>query len=362
MSDNDKTIRFIDSHYKELFKIPDGGSVKITYPPGDGRGTITRACKFLDEYHFQTLGPGADSYHICQFAEIMERLGARYEPEVQLRGVELLPFTPGEEKFYTYNREEGNTCIGHIAGDFGNGGDRFNSSWSGRESGGNTPAFQAELHSAVYALRQGLLKDYDSMAAYCENHPEAKLDGGDNYTRYGFKLETDTRQYYTQCFFGEYQRDARFITYAYDKAAPTREHEKPVSGTFEYGGRHFTPVRKFRKGEIDKPLAGDSRPWKTDEQYAMRNMRTDHAMKTPDYSYEGFYAVSTDKNCDIFRCEDNGKLYVPAQNELFEYTKPERSRQAGERKSVLEALAKAKETLPAPDKSGGAKKRNAPEL
>ncbi|GHU79359.1 hypothetical protein FACS1894191_1980 [Clostridia bacterium] len=359
MSDNDKTIQFIDSNYRELFKIPDGGNINIIYPPGDGRGTITRACKFLDEYHTRI---GNYDYHICEFAERMEAIGARYEPVAQLRGAELAPFAPGEEKFFTYNREEGNTCIGHIAGGFGNNGDGFRSSWSGRENGRNTPAFQGELHSAVYALRQGLLKDYDSMRAHCQSHPEAALLSGDNYAVYGFKLETDTRQYFVNCFIGEYMRDAHFIVYAYDKAGPAREYEKPAGGTFEYGGRHFTPVRKFRKGEIDKPLESDSRPWKNDAQYAMRDMRTDFSMKTPDYSYEGFYAASGDKKCDIFRCEENGKLYVPALNELFEYTKPEQSRKAEPRQSVLEALAKAKETLPAPNKSGRAKKRSAPEL
>ena len=48
---SDKTIRFIDSDYKELFRIPDGGSIRIVYPPGDGRETATRQCKFLDETH-----------------------------------------------------------------------------------------------------------------------------------------------------------------------------------------------------------------------------------------------------------------------------------------------------------------------
>jgi len=226
MSENSKTIQFIDSNYRELFRIPDGGSITITYPPGDGREPVTRACKYWDDYHFETLGRGGDSYHIAQFAEIMERLGARYEPEIQLRDAELVPFSPGEERFFTYNREEGNTCIGHIAGDFGNDGERFYSSWQDRENGRNTPEFQAELYPAVYALRQSVLKDYDSMLAYCDSHPEAKLDSGDNYKRYGFKLETDSRQYFVNCFFGEYMRDARFIAYAYDKAAPVLEQEK----------------------------------------------------------------------------------------------------------------------------------------
>ena len=229
MSDENKTIQFIDSGYRELFRIPDGGSITITYPLDDGREPVTRACKYRDDSHFETLGRGGDMYHICQFAEIMERIGARYEPEVQLRDAEVVPFSPGEEKLYTYNREEGNTCIGHIAGDFGNDGERFHSSWQGRENDRNTSEFQAELHPAVYALRQSVLKDYDSMLAHCESHPEAKLDSGDNYKRYGFKLETDTRQYFVNCFFGEYMRDARFIAYAYDKAAPVLEQAQPAA-------------------------------------------------------------------------------------------------------------------------------------
>ena len=34
-------------------------------------------------------------------------------------------------------------------------------------------------------------------------------------------------------------------------------------GVFEFGGYHFKPIRRFRKGETDKRLAGDSRQWKT---------------------------------------------------------------------------------------------------
>ena len=219
---DDKTIRFIDSDYKELFRIPEGGSITVTYPPGDGREPATRTCEFLDEMHTKI---GGNVYHICEFAERMEAIGARYEPTTQLHNVEIKPFEAGEEKFYTYNRDEGNTCIGHIAGEFGQSGDRYFSNWSDRENDRNTPEFQTELHSAVYALRQDLLRDYNTMLAYCQSHPEAKLDSGDKFTRYGFKLETDTRQYFVSCFFGEQQRDARFIVYAYDNEAPVLEVE-----------------------------------------------------------------------------------------------------------------------------------------
>ena len=42
-------IRFIDSRYKELFRIPDGGCVKINL---DNGGTLFGKCKYIDDYHF----------------------------------------------------------------------------------------------------------------------------------------------------------------------------------------------------------------------------------------------------------------------------------------------------------------------
>lgn len=228
MSRQDKAIRFIDSDYRELFRIPDGGSIKITYPPGDGRGTLTRACEYMDEAHTRI---GGNVFHICEFAERMEALGARYEPEVQLQDAALLPFTPGEEKFFTYNREENNTCVGHISGDFGRQGDRFHQQWYNHKTkneadwGKVSPEFQTELHSAVYALRQSVLKDRDTMLVFCQEHPEAKLPGEGGHEVYGFKLATDSRQYYVRCFA---EHDAHFIAYAYDNAAPIQEQGRPA--------------------------------------------------------------------------------------------------------------------------------------
>lgn len=64
-----KEIRFIDSHYKDLFHIPDGSCVQIHYPDE----MVVKPCTFIDEYHTQI---GYNVFHICQFAEIMERNGA----------------------------------------------------------------------------------------------------------------------------------------------------------------------------------------------------------------------------------------------------------------------------------------------
>lgn len=68
-------IRFIDSSYKELFRTPDGGKIVIT---SSWNEKSERACRFIDEYHTEV---GSNLYHICEFAEMMERNGAKYEPK-----------------------------------------------------------------------------------------------------------------------------------------------------------------------------------------------------------------------------------------------------------------------------------------
>lgn len=70
----EKGIRFIDPHYKELFRIPDGGKICITSAWGE---KSERTCRYIDEYHTEI---GNNLYHICEFAECMEKNGATYEP------------------------------------------------------------------------------------------------------------------------------------------------------------------------------------------------------------------------------------------------------------------------------------------
>jgi hypothetical protein len=71
------------------------------------------------------------------------------------------------------------------------------------------------------ALRDGVLKDFRSMSAYCDEHPEARLPG-DGGKRYGFKLETEDRTYYVRCT--TVPRDYFYI-FAYDRQ-PAREQEQ----------------------------------------------------------------------------------------------------------------------------------------
>lgn len=69
-----KEIRFIDIDYNELFRIPDGGIIKITFKDGS---VTDRKCTYIDDYHTQI---GYNTFHICEFAEVMERSGSTYEP------------------------------------------------------------------------------------------------------------------------------------------------------------------------------------------------------------------------------------------------------------------------------------------
>ena len=48
--------------------------------------------------------------------------------------------------------------------------------------------------------------------------------------------------------------------------------------------------------------------------------------------------VATDKEYDIFRCEENGLLYVPGKNELFIYHEPKQKK----RNSIADALSQSR--------------------
>ena len=72
MKQAEKGIRFITPHYEEKFRIADGDMVRIRCP--DGR-QLDRECRYIDECHVE-VGKGWDNlFHICQFAEMMERNG-----------------------------------------------------------------------------------------------------------------------------------------------------------------------------------------------------------------------------------------------------------------------------------------------
>ena len=86
---------------------------------------------------------------------------------------------------------------------------------------------------------------------------------------------------------------------------------------FSYGDFHFVPVRQFEKDEGDffalsKRLAIDP----------VLGLSADAERQKHPYSHKEFYTATADKTCDIFRCLENGKLYVPGDRELFIYHDP----------------------------------------
>ncbi len=74
---NDKSIRFITPNYDELFRIPDGGTIQVTFPDR----TFVDKCRYIDEYHLYV---GYSPYHICEFAEKIARNGGVCAPEAEI--------------------------------------------------------------------------------------------------------------------------------------------------------------------------------------------------------------------------------------------------------------------------------------
>ncbi len=68
-------IRFITPEYEELFRIPDGGKIRINWK--DGKTKVDTVCRYIDDYHMAT---SSRLYHISEFAEIARQKGAVVEP------------------------------------------------------------------------------------------------------------------------------------------------------------------------------------------------------------------------------------------------------------------------------------------
>ena len=86
-----------------------------------------------------------------------------------------------------------------------------------------------------------------------------------------------------------------------------------MGGSFEYLGYHFIPYRQLTKSEsgfqkISKRLESDTN----------LGMCT-YKWRKSNYTWSGFYGASGDSECDLFICEETGKVYIPCENELFVY-------------------------------------------
>ncbi|MCD7886841.1 MAG: hypothetical protein LUG44_04385 [Clostridiales bacterium] len=83
---------------------------------------------------------------------------------------------------------------------------------------------------------------------------------------------------------------------------------------FEYGGLHFIPEQRFEpQGQRHRRI-----PLSRMGQEAEADLFPGEFA----YSHSGFYEAATVKDCDIFRCVENRRLYVPCENDLQLYEEP----------------------------------------
>lgn len=219
----EKMIRFIDSNYNNLFFIPDGGKIIVTRP--DINETYIRECKYHGETHVDV---GRECYHICQFAEVMERIGASYEPEEPY----ILQVARSEDQDLSYSassEEHNPKLIGHMRGDFA-GGQEFHHSWFDYQPAFNTTEFKADFEKAVDMFRKTVLKDVYTMSRFCNQYRKALIENSNH--AHCFKANSAKYQYYLRATprKGEYN----FYIYCYlkeperilEKAQAKSQHKK----------------------------------------------------------------------------------------------------------------------------------------
>lgn len=86
---------------------------------------------------------------------------------------------------------------------------------------------------------------------------------------------------------------------------------------FEYLGYHFTPVRRLTNKQLN--LKSISKHLKSDIELGFSTYSWKKNKR--DYTHEGFYKAAGNEDYDLFECEENGKMYIPCDSELFEYIK-----------------------------------------
>lgn len=87
MRQAERGISFLDEHYEERFRLPDGGRIRVTFANDDVRDYT---CRYIDDYHFD-MGNG-EPCHIHQFAERMAQFDCLVEP------LDKMPEQKKEEK------------------------------------------------------------------------------------------------------------------------------------------------------------------------------------------------------------------------------------------------------------------------
>ena len=77
MDEKEHSIRFINSSYDTIFRIPDGGTVEVQFPDRK----FSAKCEYVDDYHTLV---GDTVFHICEFAEMVEHQHGSVHPEPEI--------------------------------------------------------------------------------------------------------------------------------------------------------------------------------------------------------------------------------------------------------------------------------------
>lgn len=160
--------------------------------------------------------------------------------------------------------------------------------------------------------------------------------------------DNQTNDYYTasdgtvRTFSREEDAD-QFLTGLEPQEVNADRQEEPKKGGFAYGGFHFEPVG----------VLGEDSDFNTVVRHTISNNALGmsvYANARRPYSHAAFYAAAGGIKADVFRCLENGKLYLPGSNELFEYTGAFKPYQEQAKEPVQETTEA--ETAPAADEPG----------
>ncbi|MDO4563340.1 MAG: hypothetical protein Q4C12_05850 [Clostridia bacterium] len=196
-----KEIRFIDSKYNELFRIKDGESIVVNVFDGT---TKEFKCDYMDSHHMSI---GGHCYHICEFAEFMERNGNTYRPRAApfytLEKIEQEEF---QFMFAPQDETQNRGCICYVRGDFGSSADERLYTTAQIENMDNykkykTADFNRECDNLINYLRYQadtpILKSRSEMAraAY---ETQAERFASDHEIA-GYRVTTDNNVFYFKC-------------------------------------------------------------------------------------------------------------------------------------------------------------------
>ena len=215
-----KDIRFIDSKYSELFRIKDGESITVTFSDGS---MSDRQCTYIDDYHTKI---GYNVFHICEFAELMERGGSVYRPkDIPMYELEKIEQSEFE---YTFAQPTGDTlnrgCICYIRGYFDNSVyERFQTEAMVENTENykayKTPDFSLECDNVVNYLRfqadTPILKSRVAMHNAAYDLKAERLESDNDIC--GYKVTTDKNVFYIRC--DPRKNTYNSYIYCYDKQA-----------------------------------------------------------------------------------------------------------------------------------------------